>query len=61
LKNFVKGVDKLLKPNGVFAFTDFRTAGELEQLEDDLKSFNMVTIDKIVWLIFHRKLPVKRI
>jgi len=51
-----------LKPNGTFAFTDFRNFGDIEQLEEDLQSFNMVKLKKdndCSYLV--RKLKRKRI
>lgn len=44
LQKFVQGVDKLLKPGGIFAITDFRLASEFKEMEKDLESFNMVCI-----------------
>jgi SAM-dependent methyltransferase len=45
-RNFIKGVDKLLKTGGTFAFTDFRSSGDIEQLEQDLESFGLKIVKK---------------
>lgn len=41
-KEFVRQVDKILKPGGLFIFTDFRDQKEIEPMEAALKSFSLV-------------------
>jgi len=38
----VRQVDKILKPGGLFIFTDFRDQKEIEPMEAALKSFSLV-------------------
>ena len=46
-KEFVKQVDRILKPGGLFIFTDFRDLKEIEPMEAALKSFSLVKTTKI--------------
>lgn len=40
-QKFVQGVDKLLKPGGVFVITDFRPAKDFANMESALTAYNM--------------------
>jgi len=40
-RKFVDGVEQLLKPDGIFCITDFRTVEEIKQWESDLQSSNL--------------------
>ena len=46
-KEFVRQVDRVLKPGGFFIFTDFREIQEIEPMEAALKSFSLVIIFNI--------------
>ena len=41
-KEFVRQVDRILKPGGSFIFTDFRDQTEIDPMEAALKSFSLV-------------------
>lgn len=42
-KEFVRQVDRMLKPGGLFVFTDFRDSKEIDSMESALKSFSLVS------------------
>jgi len=45
-KKFVEEVDRVLKPGGMFAYSDFRPTHEWEQTEKELESYSLKIIKK---------------
>jgi SAM-dependent methyltransferase len=45
-KKFVEEVDRVLKPGGLFAYSDFRPTHEWEQTEKELESFSLKIVKK---------------
>jgi len=43
---FVSQVDKVLKPGGIFAFTDFRAADKIEEMEKELEAHSLRIVKK---------------
>jgi len=45
-KKFVKEVDRVLQPGGLFAYSDFRPTHEWDNIEKELESFSLKIVKK---------------
>lgn len=45
-KKFVKEVDRILKPGGIFAYSDFRQKHEWQKIEEQLENYSMKIMKK---------------